>query len=96
MLLQSKHRYRVKSARGTSAHTVEVFLDPTLASTVSVVQVKLQGGYEKYLTCVNTPAGLADGATAQNVKNGSLFYYVIDGTSYSPCSRRSGNSSHTR
>jgi hypothetical protein len=74
--------YPIKSARGTIDHEVEVFLESTTTTAISVAQVKLQGGNENPITCVHDTATLAIGSTAQNIKNTGTMHYMIDGTNY--------------
>lgn len=73
----------VKSSQKVQDHVVEVILNSTGTTKITAATVSLQGGNENTVTCVSTPAGLADGSTAQRVKTGSAStYYQINGTNY--------------
>lgn len=80
----------VKSARGTTDHDVEVFLESTTTTAISACTVKLQGGNQRETTCVHTTATLAIGSTAQNIKNTDTLYYMIDGTNYTKATVAAG------
>lgn len=72
----------VKVPKGTTKHFVEVFLESTTTTKISVVELKLQGGFDNPKTSLSTAAVLGIGSTAQRVKNTNAFYYMIDGTNY--------------
>ena len=69
----------VKVANGVKDHAVEVLLESTTTTKISVVQVKLQGGNERNITCQSTQAVLGIGSTAQRVKNTNAFYKAFAG-----------------
>jgi hypothetical protein len=74
--------YPVKSARGTTDHSMEIFLESTTTTAISSCTVKLQGGNSRITTCPHTTATLAIGSTAQRIKNTDTLYWMTDGTNY--------------
>lgn len=81
----------IKSHHKVQDHVIEVILNSTGTTKITAATVSLQGGNVRSETCITTPAGLADGSTAQNIKTGSTTtYYQIKGTNYSKATVAAG------
>lgn len=81
----------IRSPKRIQDYGVEVFLNSTGTTKITACTVALQGGNDNTETCVSTPAGLADGSTAQNIKTGSAYtYYQIAGTNYAKATVAAG------
>ena len=72
----------VKIPANATKHFVEVFLESTTTTKISVVELKLQGGFDNPKTSLSTAAVLGAGSTNTRIKNTNAFYYMINGTNY--------------
>jgi len=82
----------IKVSNRIQDYGVEVILNSTTTTKITACTVALQGGNTKTETCVSTPAGLADGSTAQRIKTGSAnTYYQINGTNYAKATVAAGD-----